>query len=227
MYQPIPDIRGNDGWREVAIEPVDERLVPVADIGGRVREDPRYWAMGLPGAVAACHVREGVAEALTVAAGALPVGLGLLVWDGHRAIETQQALFNGYLNELIAMHPDWPADLLEEEAARYVTPPSRSAAAPPPHLTGGAVDLTLTGTGGEPLDLGTEFDAFVPQAGARAFEDTPGKARDHRRILYWAMTSAGFTPYVEEWWHYDLGNQFWGLQTGQSARYGPADPPTG
>ena len=225
MSQPIPEIRGNHGWRDVPIEPVDEPLVAVAGIGGRIREDPRYFTMGLPGASRVCHVREGVARALVEAADALPPGLGLLVWDGYRSLETQLALFNGHLNELIALHPDWPADLLEEEAARYVTPPSRSAIAPPPHLTGGAVDLTLTGADGQPLDLGTTFDAFVDAAGARALEDVPGPSRDHRRILFWAMTSAGFTPYVEEWWHYDLGDQFWGLQSGQTARYGAAAPP--
>ena len=225
MPRPIPELRGNHGWRHVTIEPVDEPLVAVADIGGNVAEDPRYFAMGLPGARPRCHVRTGVATALAAAASSLPDGLGLLVWDGYRSLETQQALFNGYLNELIAIHPDWPADLLEDEAARYVTPPSRSAVAPPPHLTGGAVDLTLVGASGEPLDLGTDFDAFVDAAGARALEGTPSDARDNRRILYWAMASAGFTPYVEEWWHYDLGDQFWGLQSGQTARYGAAAPP--
>ena len=64
-----------------------------------------------------------------------------------------------------------------------MTPPSRSHLAPPPHLTGGAVDLTLGDGDGRPLDLGTDFDAFVPEAGARALEGIPGQARDLRRTL--------------------------------------------
>ena len=118
----------------------------------------------------------------------------LVVWDGYRPIATQAALYNGYLDELTMVHADWPADALEDAAARYVTPPSRSALAPPPHLTGGAVDLTLGDGDGRPLDLGTDFDAFVPEAAVRALEDAPGRARDLRRTLYWAMAGQGFTP---------------------------------
>ncbi|HWH15448.1 MAG TPA: M15 family metallopeptidase, partial [Miltoncostaeaceae bacterium] len=130
-----------------------------------------------------------------------------------------------YLAELTAVHPDMPADALEDAAARFVTPPSRSSLAPPPHLTGGAVDLTLARADGTPLDMGTAFDAFTEEAGTRAFEASPGAVRDHRRLLYWTMNAAGFTNYAEEWWHFDHGDQFWGLVTGRPARYGAAGHP--
>ncbi len=223
--RPIPELGPTEGWRDVAIEPVDEPLVRVADIGPRVIDDPRYHAAGLPGAIDRGWLREGVAARLAAVAAGLPDGLTLVVWDGYRPIETQAALFNGYLSELEMVHPDWPADALADAAARYVTPPSRSAVAPPPHLTGGAVDLTLGDGDGRPLDLGTDFDAFVPEAGARALEDVPGEARDLRRTLFWAMHAEGFTAYVEEWWHFDHGDQFWGLATGVPARYAAAPAP--
>ncbi len=223
--RPIPELGPTEGWRDVAIEPVDEPLVRVADIGSRVIDDPRYHAAGLPGAIDRGWLREGVAARLAAVAAGLPDGLTLVVWDGYRPIETQAALFNGYLSELEMVHPDWPADALADAAARYVTPPSRSAVAPPPHLTGGAVDLTLGDGDGRPLDLGTDFDAFVPEAGARALEDVPGEARDLRRTLFWAMHAEGFTAYVEEWWHFDHGDQFWGLATGVPARYAAAPAP--
>ena len=224
---PIPELPATEGWRDVPIEPVDEGLVPVDAIGPRVIDVPMYHRTGLPGALPRNWLREGVAERLAAAAGGLPDGMTLVVWDGYRPIATQAALFNGYLDELTMVHPDWPADALEDAAARYVTPPSRSALAPPPHLTGGAVDLTLGDGDGRPLDLGTDFDAFVPEAGARALEATPGRARDLRRTLYWAMAGQGFTPYVEEWWHFDHGDQFWGLANGRAARYAAAEPPGG
>ena len=157
------------------IEPVEEPLVPVNAIGPRVIDVPMYHRAGLPGALPRNWLREGVAARLAAVAGGLPDGMTLVVWDGYRPIATQAALFNGYLDELTMVHPDWPADALEDAAARYVTPPSRSALAPPPHLTGGAVDLTLGDGDGRPLDLGTDFDAFVPEAGARALEAIPGQ----------------------------------------------------
>ncbi|WP_217914518.1 M15 family metallopeptidase [Miltoncostaea marina] len=225
--RPLPPLAPADGWREVPIEPRDEPLVRVADIGGRVRDEPRYLAAGLPGAMRGGWVREGVAERLRAAAEGLPDGLSLVVWDGYRTIETQAAIYDAYLAELVAVHPDWPVDALEEAASRFVTPPSRSHLAPPPHLTGGAVDVTLGDGDGRPLDLGTDFDAFVPEAAARALEDVPGGARDLRRVLFWALAEQGFTAYREEWWHFDHGDQFWGLVTGRPAFYAGAGNPEG
>lgn len=207
----IPELRTTLGWREVPIDPVDEPFVGVSEIGGRVHEDPRYHAMGLPGAQRTCVVRQGVADRLERAAASLPDGYSLVVWDAHRTLTTQAALFDGFVTELIAVHPDLPAEAIEEEAARYVTPPSHSPYAPPPHLTGGAVDLTLADADGRQLDLGTPFDAFVPEAATRAFEDRESSVRDLRRLLYWSMVREGFRSYAEEWWHFDFGDQFWAL----------------
>jgi D-alanyl-D-alanine dipeptidase len=181
--------------------------------------------MGLPGALPSCWLREGVADRLVRASAALPDGLGLLVWDGYRTLETQAALYRGYLDELVMVHADWPADALEDAAARYVTPPRPDPGSPPPHLTGGAVDLTLADGDGRPLDLGTPFDAFVPEAGALALEGADCPARELRRTLFWTMASHGFTAYVEEWWHFDHGDQFWGAVCGRPARYPAASLP--
>ena len=225
VTRAIPALSTTRGWRDVDIEPVDEPLVRVSEIGPRVWDDPRYHALGLPGALAEGWVREGVAERLAAVAAALGDAQGLVVWDAYRPIATQTALFDAYLDELTMIHPDWPAGALEEAAARYVTPPSRARTAPPPHLTGGAVDLTLADGEGRPLDLGTDFDAFVPEAGARALEEVPGAARENRRRLFWAMSAQGFTAYHEEWWHFDYGDQFWGLATNRPAIYAAAVPP--
>ena len=35
------------------------------------------------------------------------------------------------------------------------------------------------------------------------------EALRNRRLLYWAMTGAGFANYPYEWWHFDWGTQFW------------------
>ena len=223
--RPIPPLVPALGWAEVPIAPVDEPLVPVAAIGSRVVDDPRYHAMGLPGAPAGGWVRQGVAERLARAAGGLPGGMCLIVWDGWRALETQAALYEGYLEELAMEYPDLTRHDLELVARPYVTPPRPDPSAPPPHLTGGAVDVTLGDADGLPLDLGTDHDAFVPEAGAMALEGIDLPARELRRLLFWAMSGQGFTQYLEEWWHFDFGNQFWGRVTGRTARYAAAGPP--
>ena len=49
----------------------DEPLVPVAALGPRILEDPRYFAMGLPGALPGCWVRQELGERLVRAADSL------------------------------------------------------------------------------------------------------------------------------------------------------------
>jgi len=224
---PIPRLQANAGWREIEIAGVDEPLVPVDGIGARIFDRAEYHAWGLPGSLSRSWVRAGVATRLARVAAGLPDGFSLVVWDAYRPLEVQAALFDAYLAELVAVHPEMPAESLEEAAARYVTPPSRSLVAPPPHLTGGAVDLTLGHADGSIRDLGTSFDAFVPEAETHAFERTNSAARDLRRLLFWSMHAEGFTNYPEEWWHFDFGDQFWALVTGETAIYGPATPPAG
>jgi D-alanyl-D-alanine dipeptidase len=223
---PMPRLQQPAGWRDIPISPVDEPLVPVADLGPRVIEDPRYVAMGLPGALPGCWVREGLGERLVKAAATLPDGMLLVVWDGWRSIETQSALFEAYVADLAGQYPDLERAELEQVARPYVTPPDPGHHAPPPHLTGGAVDLTLATADGREMDLGTGFDAFVPEAGAAALEDIDVPARGNRRLLFHALTEQGLTAYVEEWWHFDFGNQFWASVTGGAPRYGPAGDPS-
>jgi len=222
----IPPLHSNEGWRNVPITPTDEPLVPVDAIDPRIIDRAQYHAWGLPGSLTRSWVRAGVAGRLARVAHGLPDGFTLVVWDAYRPLKVQAALFDAYLAELIAVHAELPADALESAAARYVTPPSRSVVAPPPHLTGGAVDLTLGFADGSVRDLGTAFDAFVPEAETHAFEQVDSAVRDLRRRLYWSMRAEGFTNYSEEWWHFDFGDQFWGLVTGHPAIYGPAHGPS-
>ena len=187
----------------------------------------RYHRAGLPGGARAGWVREGVAEALGAGPPrALPDGLTLVVWDGYRSLETQAALYDGYLAELTMVHPDQPADALEEAAARYVTPPSRSPAGPAaaPHRRRRQPDPRRRRR--PPLDLGTDFDAFVPEAGARALEDArrpgprpaPPALLDHGRGRASPRTSrSGGTS--------TSATSSWGLVRGMPARYAGADGP--
>lgn len=225
MTGPLPRLVPKHGWDAVPIDAIEEPLVRVEQLHPRVLQEAAYHLMGFPGALSECWVRQGVADRLAQVAESLPAGLSLLVWDGYRPFSVQKALFDRYVDELIAVHPELPADAIEDAATRYVSRPSTAKDAPSPHLTGGAVDLTLCTSEGVPLDLGTGFDAFVPAAAAAAFEDQPGEVRDNRRRLFWSMVDAGFVAYTEEWWHYDYGDQFWGHIRGETACYGPMPAP--
>lgn len=74
------------------------------------------------------------------------------------------------------------------------------------HSRGGAVDLTLTYPDGQLLDMGTPFDFFGSKSHQGAAGLTAEQERN-RQILVQIMTSAGFSVYSEEWWHYILQDE--------------------
>lgn len=73
------------------------------------------------------------------------------------------------------------------------------------HSRGVAVDLTLLDTQGQPLDMGTAFDAFTPASHHGSTAISPA-AQANRHLLLGIMSSAGWDFYVNEWWHYQLFN---------------------
>jgi D-alanyl-D-alanine dipeptidase len=104
-------------------------------------------------------LRAEALQRLQSAARSLPTGFGLAIFDGWRPLDLQQELFDALGKEL--------------DSGMAVAPATSDTAAPPPHLTGGAVDLTLTWQG-EPVALGTEFDEFTSSTPLKAFENAPG-----------------------------------------------------
>ena len=74
------------------------------------------------------------------------------------------------------------------------------------HSRGSTVDLTLIDAGGNPLDMGGEFDWFSPVSG-HAYADLTQAQKKNRAYLKRVMEEAGFAPYSEEWWHYRLRDE--------------------
>jgi zinc D-Ala-D-Ala dipeptidase len=183
----------------------DEVLVDLTNSPLRVLHS--YARAGWRCAVDRQLLRTDLVDRLIRAHAALPDGFGLAVFDAWRPLTLQRELF-----ETIGLSGDG------------VAPPSSDPATPPPHLTGGAVDLTLSWLG-VPLALGTVFDDFGAASAAAAFEDDPGPVRTLRRLLFWSLRAEGLVALAEEWWHFEYGTRLWSAVTGRRVRYGPASPP--
>ncbi|MDO4692544.1 MAG: M15 family metallopeptidase [Porphyromonadaceae bacterium] len=116
-------------------------------------------------------------------------GYRLLIYDAARPMSVQAAMYA----------------LVEGTPLRiYVAPAKRGGR----HNYGVAVDLTIIDAKGKPLDMGSPFDHFGPEAHVGR-EDELVKAgrmssevRDNRRLLYSIMSEVGLRPYDKEWWHY-------------------------
>lgn len=71
------------------------------------------------------------------------------------------------------------------------------------HSRGVAVDLTLLGSDGQPLDMGTGFDDMREQS-HQFFPDLTPAVQRNRLLLLGIMLGAGFRHIASEWWHYEL-----------------------
>ena len=153
-----------------------------------------------------------------------------MVWDVYRCRETQGRLFEWMRNEIRKRSPELTDLENYEEARKYMSAPSKIGDEYcPPHLSGGAIDLTLydMATGNE-CDMGTIFDDCTEHAHSDYYERTTTildeeniKIRERRRLLLSAMESVGFVRYQYEWWHFDIGDIFWSRITGRPPVFGP------
>lgn len=132
---------------------------------------------------AACFLHMDAAALLARAVGlARPLGLRLRLFDGFRPAEAQWALWHA------CPDPDFIAD------------PRRGS----PHSMGAAVDLTLVDSlSAEALEMGTGFDAMVPES-HHGVLTISAEAQRNRALLLGLMTAAGWDFYRNEWWHYQL-----------------------
>ena len=170
--------------------------------------------------------------------------LQLVVVDGYRKTEVQRRLFLEYKKILAKSHPDkneYELNILAQQMVSIVPEDLEVlVTSPPPHSTGGAVDVVLVDKSkidvtsdywiqNAMVNFGANFDEMMhPQyQDARSATNfyQNGQINEesvlHRRLLYNLMTSLGFTNYPFEFWHYDYGNQFHALCSGGSeAKFG-------
>lgn len=218
--QPQP---GDSGYRSIPIHETGERLVSLSNLSPKIKVSPFYFQQKIPEAINDCYLRQGAAERLLRAAERLPDGLHFVVLDGWRPYEVQLALYEIHKETLRKTNGMTEGRVLQE-LSKFVAYPSENPDTPSPHMTGGAVDLTIADSEGW-LDMGTGFDEFTEKAktdwfeSRTEFEHQEEKIRSNRRLLKTVMTSAGFMNYENEWWHYDYGNQRWAMSTGETAIY--------
>lgn len=169
-------------------------------------------------------LRERVAKMIIQAANNLPDGLRLQIVEGYRPLSVQREHFKHSLAEARRRMPGASEEEILVEAGRFSAPPD--APTPPPHTTGGAVDLEIIDESGERLDFMSPF-AITDSQGA-AF-DAPGvsdEARKNRALLRRVLEPTGLTPYADEWWHWSFGDNGWALRVGAPcAIYGAVEMP--
>lgn len=196
---------------------IDEPFVDIAEYSnGLILVDMQYYKQNIEGAIATAYVRKTIADMLIKAAHSLPDGLHLKVWDAWRPFKVQEYLFNLFYKRLKEEFTTFTDNELIQKTQEYVSLPNNTYL----HGSGGAIDVTMTDDYGNEVNMGTLFDDFSNKSHTDYFESRYNvKIIFNRRILYKAMTSAGFVNNPNEWWHYDYGDALWATITNNNIKY--------
>lgn len=221
MLRPIPDLSGPRSdrllCRNYPIRPVSETCVAV---NHAFRCHSYYWHYDPRphGAMEQIFLRQTlVAKLARIDRILRECGLCLLIQEGYRPLSVQRFVREvSVVKKLKLEYPGLEDGALLEKAkmfAAWVNGDLQSS--PPPHLTGGAVDLTLAyAENGAPVDMGKNgglFDTAAPDTLEARYGF--GEARRFRRMLFWAAAEEQMIVNPTEWWHLSWGDQMWACIT--------------
>ena len=212
-------------WNNLPIVDCNEGLssIPYAI---KCLEPHPYLSLGAPyGDVASPWLlRSGVIKRLVYANEYLhkqDQNLSLGIFDAWRPVSvqsfmvdyaiSQQCLLKG-INRYDEQNKSKVKQIIEE-VNLYWASPSLDPCLPPPHSTGGAVDLTLLDSHGDQLNMGGDIDCIGPVSNPNYFEESIGDSNQlfnsRRQLLSKVMSIAGFVQHPKEWWHFSFGDQLW------------------
>ena len=141
-------------------------------------------------------------NALAVAAEDLrKLGYRLLIWDTYRPQKAVDNFVEWINNPNDDGDKTFYPDLKKSDLVKgnYIAEKSG-------HTRGSTVDLTLIKKDGSFVDMGGTFDLFS-EISHPDYKKLTKKQKKNRKILYNAMTKAGFKGIDSEWWHFTLKNE--------------------
>jgi D-alanyl-D-alanine dipeptidase len=157
-------------------------VIPDAQVALAYATPNNFFARAIYPPNSDCYLLAPVARALAeVARRARARGLRLRLFDCYRPARYQEVLWSTM------------------PVPGYVADPRRGSQ----HSRGTAVDLTLVGADGEPIEMPSAYDALVA-ASHHDFTGGTARARANRDLLRALMEAAGFRPNPKEWWHYAM-----------------------
>ena len=144
----------------------------------------------------------------------------LLICDSWRPLEVQEFMFKrAFLLECKKSQIDasfknrksYPSIL--EKVEKFWAYPSHDSRCPPPHSTGGALDVCLSDKDGNLVEMGSTVDQMdetsIPDFYANIKNEEAFIWNSRRNLLREIMTKFGFAQHPNEWWHFSYGDQLW------------------
>ena len=229
-------------YHQIPIKECGERLMPIPLDSFSLELPHPYVKLGAEyGDKSPYCLRQGVIEALLAAQFMLDKRYPqwkIRIYDAYRPVGVQQYMVNYTFDSLIKSQ-GIQEDRLSSQQVQNLwhrvyqlwAAPSLDPKMPPPHSTGGAVDVTITDEKGEALDMGGAIDELSarshPEYYLNNHDEFGQQYHFHRQLLNRIMTKSGFYRHPQEWWHFSLGDQMWAWLHNQNnpsakaiARYG-------
>lgn len=226
-------------YYKIPIVECGEPLVPISLEQFAVKSPHPYQRLGAPyGEVSPYYLRQSVLSALIAAQNQLQQrypGWRIQVFDAYRPIAVQQFMVDYAFAEVVQAQNLDPATLSDEqrqaiwqEVYQMWALPSPNPLTPPPHSTGGALDITIVNDKSQVIDMGSAIDEISLRSHPDYYANQPELPyHKYRQLLWEVMRSQGFQRHPLEWWHFSLGDQMWAWLCHQqnpdqnfTARYG-------
>ena len=144
----------------------------------------------------------------------------LLIYDSWRPLEVQEFMFKrAFLLECEKSDIDisfeniksYPSILKKVE--KFWAYPSHDTRCPPPHSTGGALDVCLSDKYGNLVEMGSMVDQMDETSNPYFYANIKNEEaiiwNSRRNLLREIMTKFGFVQHPNEWWHFSYGDQLW------------------
>jgi D-alanyl-D-alanine dipeptidase len=219
-------------YQQITIAESGEPLVAIPRDQLAFVQPHAYEKLGAPyGGKSPFYLRQTVCDRLLIAQTKLQdihPGWQIQIFDAYRPIAVQQFMVDHTFLELVQVNNLIPAQLTTQQHQDFLTQvyefwavPNLDPAMPPPHSTGGAIDVTLVTNSGEIVDMGSAIDELSPRSYPNFFADSKDakaqQAYQQRQLLNQVMITAGFQRHPNEWWHFCYGDQMWAWLTNQTS----------
>ena len=210
-------------WNKIPIKDNGDKLIAIPSYLNFIDPHP-YYHLGAPykDKTSIWNLREEVVERLVKVNDYLisKSSFSLLICDSWRPLEVQEFMFKrAFLLECEKLDIDaslknmksYPSILKKVE--NFWAYPSFDSRCPPPHSTGGALDVCLSDIEGNLVEMGSTVDQMDQTSNPDFYANINNEEaiiwNSRRNLLREIMTKFGFAQHPNEWWHFSYGDQLW------------------
>ncbi len=211
-------------WNNIPIKESKEKLITIPNYFKFINPHP-YFSLGAPyrDKETIWKLREEVVLRLIKANDFLKSknsSYSLILYDSWRPIEVQEFMFKiafnlecKKLNIEVSKNKMNSYPLIIKKVEKFWAFPSFDEKCPPPHSTGGALDISLSDKDGKLLEMGSHIDQMDETSKPEFYKNVETEEaviwNSRRNLLREIMVKFGFVQHPNEWWHFSYGDQLW------------------